>query len=272
MNHLAAPKKTRENPELTFKKAREIKEKKNQKYTRRFNVLLITLIIGLFLSITISVMLGPVPIHAFTVWRIALSNLPLLDSVVTENWTTAQSNIIWEIRFPRVLLGAVVGAGLALVGVGIQALVRNSLADPYILGVSSGASVGATLVILFGAFSVFGQYALSLAAFLGALLSVVLVFSLAQVAGRISTIRLLLAGIAISMILSAITSFIVISTPREEGIRNALFWMMGSLVGAKWIYLPIPFIAVVLTFVFLLFQARSLNILLMEKKQLPRLE
>src|SRR5699024_12020491 len=106
----------------------------------------------------------------------------------------------WEIRLPRVLLGVIVGAGLSLAGTGIQALVRNSLADPYILGVSSGASVGATLVILVGAFDLFGQYALSFAAFVGALLSVILVFYLGQVNGRISTTRLLLSGIALSKI------------------------------------------------------------------------
>lgn len=242
---------------------REITEDKNRNYQKKFRLLLPILLVFLFVSVTLSIMLGPVQIQAATVWKIAFSQIPILGDFIVEDWTPAQSNIIWEIRFPRVLLGLVVGAGLAIVGVGIQALVRNSLADPYILGVSSGASVGATLVIIFGVFALFGQYALSLAAFLGALLSVVLVFTLAQVGGRISTVRLLLAGIAISMILSAITSFIVISAPREEGIRNAMFWMMGSLAGAKWIYLPIPLIAVIVAFLFLFIQSRALNLLLM---------
>lgn len=161
------------------------------------------------------------------------------------------------------LLGVLVGAGLSLAGTGIQAIVRNSLADPYILGVSSGASVGATLVILLGAFNVFGQYALSLAAFLGALLSVILVFTLAQVGNRISTTRLLLSGIALSMILTALTDFIVISAPDDEKVHSALFWMMGSLVSANWETLPIIAVVVIASYIFLVSQSRSLNLLLM---------
>lgn len=152
---------------------------------------------------------------------------------------------------------------LSIVGVAIQALVRNSLADPYILGVSSGASVGATLVILMGAFSLFGQYALSGAAFIGALVSVILVYFVSQVGGRISGVRLLLAGIAISMVLSAVTSFIVMTAPREEGIRSALYWMMGNLSGAKWEYLTIPFIVVFIGAGYLMLQSRALNALLL---------
>ncbi len=227
------------------------------------HILFIGLLSGLLLSITGAIMLGPVPISPQTVWKIAFSHLPFIGSLIEIDWSTAQENIIWEIRFPRVLLGAIVGAGLAVVGVAIQALVRNSLADPYILGVSSGASVGATLVILFGAFKLFDHYALSVAAFLGSLVSVILVFFLSQVGGRISVVRLLLAGIAISMILSAVTSFIVISAPREEGIRSALFWMMGSLTGAKWEYLTIPAIAVLWGTIFIWIQSRNLNLLLM---------
>ncbi len=212
---------------------------------------------------TISVMVGAVTISPLTVWKIALSKLSFIEPHIIADWSRAEQQIIWEIRFPRVILAAVVGAGLALVGVVIQALVRNSLADPYILGVSSGASVGATLVIIFGAFSAFGQFALSTAAFGGALFSVLLVFILSQVQGRISTVRLLLAGIAVSMMLSAITSYIVISAPREEGIRDAMFWMMGSVAGAKWSQLPIPLLSLLLAFIILKLIARPLNLMLM---------
>lgn len=246
-----------------FAENRKNIDEKNRLYAKRFKVLIIALPIVLFFSIISAVALGPVMIHPLTVWEIAVSHVPLLGGATNGGWTAAQHNIVWEIRIPRVLLGALVGSGLALAGTGIQALVRNSLADPYIFGVSSGASVGATLVILFGVFDLFGEYALSFAAFLGALLTVILVFFLAQVAGRISTTRLLLSGIALSMILSAVTNFIVISAPDDEKIRSALFWMMGSLVGANWRQLPIVVIAVAITFIFLFFQSRSLNLLLM---------
>lgn len=248
---------------FSSQKNKSVKPGKNQKYNRRFSIMLVALPLFLFVTIIVAVALGPVTIHPLTVWEIILSNIPFLDQFSSGEWTNAEQNIAWEIRLPRVLLGVIVGAGLSLAGTGIQALVRNSLADPYILGVSSGASVGATLVILVGAFDLFGQYALSFAAFVGALLSVILVFYLGQVNGRISTTRLLLSGIALSMILSAVTDFIVISAPDDDKIHSALFWMMGSLAGANWSGLPIAAIAVVATFFFLWIQSRSLNLLLM---------
>lgn len=250
------------NDPLHKEKANNMDEK-NRKHDKRFKTLLIIFPIILFISIILAVALGPVAIHPLTVWEIAFSHVPVLGDLVHEDWTNANYNIVWEVRLPRVLLGVIVGAGLSVAGTGIQALVRNSLADPYILGVSSGASVGATLVILLGAFDLFGQYALSFAAFLGALLSVVLVFTLGQVSGRISTTRLLLSGIALSMILSAVTDLIVMTAPDDDKIHSALFWMMGSLVGADWKTLPIVGIAVVVTFIFLLTQSRPLNLLLM---------
>ncbi|MEH7334531.1 iron ABC transporter permease [Neobacillus drentensis] len=217
----------------------------------------------LLLSVTFAVTLGPVKISPFTVWKITLSNLSFLGDDIDQNWSTAQERIIWDIRLPRVLLGAVVGAGLSVVGVVIQALLRNSLADPYILGISSGSSVAATLVILFGALPFFGQYALVFGAFLGALLTMISVYALSQVGGRIQTTRLLLAGVAVSIIMSAATNFIVTLAPKESGIREAMYWMMGSLAGAKWEYLTIPSVVVIVGLVYLLFQSRSLNVLLM---------
>lgn len=241
--------------------------KERMKQPVAFAVVILLLAAGLIITITCAVMLGPVPIAPGTVWQIAISKVLGVDIGLSETWTKAEGRIIWDIRFPRVLLGVVVGAGLAVTGVTIQALVRNSLADPYILGVSSGASVAATLVIIFGAFRFLGQYALSLSAFLGSLLTMVMVFLLARVGGRISTTRLLLAGIAVSMMMSAATSFIVTMSPREEGIRSAMYWMMGSLSGAKWAYLTLPAFVVLAGTVMLMFQCRSLNALLMGEEE-----
>lgn len=227
---------------------------------------LFVLVILLFISVTFGIMLGSVSVEPEVIWKIAFSNVPWLGDLIIPDWTKSQGHIIWDIRFPRVLLGAVVGMGLAVVGVAIQALVRNPLADPYILGVSSGASVGAVSVIIFGAFGFFGQYALSFTAFLGALFAVLFVLFTSRVGGRISNVRLVLAGIAVSMILSAVTSFMIMSAPQEEGIRAVMFWMMGSLAGAKWDSLFIPAITVVSGMMVLSFQSRSLNILLIGEK------
>ncbi|WP_371361662.1 Hemin transport system permease protein HmuU [Sporomusa rhizae] len=236
-----------------------------QKNTRKLPLIVTVTFLLLFLliSITLGIMIGPVKIEPHLIWRIALVKAAILETWINPDWTSVQENIVWHIRVPRVLLGAVVGAGLSVTGVAIQALVRNPLADPYILGVSSGASVMATLVILFGLFGALGQFALSMGAFLGALLSVITVYVLARVGGRISSTKLLLSGVALSLMLNAATNLIVMMAPREMGIRSALFWIMGSLAGAKWSYLIIPAFIVTIGTIFLLCYHRPLNALLL---------
>lgn len=228
-----------------------------------FCAVLVGLTALLLASVTFAVTLGSVDIHPRTVWGIALSRLPFFGEWVQPDWSKAAETIIWEIRLPRVLLGALVGAGLSVVGAAIQALVRNSLADPYILGVSSGASVGAASVMLFGAFGLYGQYALSVGAFTGSLGALLLVFFLSRLGGQNATVRLLMAGIAVSAVLSAATSLLVFSSPQEHGIQAVLFWMTGSLAGAKWEFLALPAAAVTAGLVFLLTRYRSLNAMLM---------
>ncbi|PWW26895.1 iron complex transport system permease protein [Cytobacillus oceanisediminis] len=226
----------------------------------RFILLIAVLAAGLLASMTFAVMVGSVDITPRLIWEVLFSKLGIF--IVTDA-SKAQMVIIWDIRFPRIVLAAIVGAALAICGAAIQALVKNSIADPYILGVSSGASVGAASVILLGAFSVLGEYAISLAAFLGAILSVMIVFFLARVNGRISVIRLLLAGIAVSMVLSAITNFILMMSKQQGGIQAVMYWMLGSLAGAKWSNLGIPFFSLLLVFILLLMNYRQLNALLL---------
>lgn len=224
---------------------------------------IMSLVALLFIAMTFAIIVGSVAITPSIVWRVIFSHMPFFGNVIEADWTKAQEIIIWELRVPRTILAMIVGAGLAISGAAIQALVRNSIADPYILGVSSGASVGATAVILFGAFSFLGIYALSFASFLGALLAVIVVFMLAKVHGRISVIRLLLAGIAISLVLSAITNFMLLMSKQEGGIKAVMYWMLGSVGGAKWSILPIPLITFIIVFTFLYLQYRNLNVLLM---------
>ncbi|HEV2123188.1 MAG TPA: iron ABC transporter permease [Chloroflexota bacterium] len=218
----------------------------------------IALAAALILSITLAVTIGPVEIQPTTVWRIVGTRVLGWES---GEWSRAHEQIVWMIRLPRVLLGGIVGASLAAVGVAMQAMVRNPIADPYILGVSSGAAVGAVLVILFGLGTAFGIYALSLAAFASGLISFALVFALAQRGGQITPLRLILVGVAVSHVLSAITSFLVFRSPRQEGIQTALFWMMGSLAGAKWAYLAVPATVLLLGTAVLVLQARAMNAL-----------
>ncbi|MEX3713227.1 iron ABC transporter permease [Cytobacillus horneckiae] len=226
----------------------------------RYALLILALIVGLLASMTFAVMVGSVNITPRIIWELLFIKLGLSLETTASN---PQSIIIWEIRLPRVILAAIVGAALSISGAAIQALVKNSIADPYILGVSSGASVGATSVILLGAFSAIGNYALSFAAFLGAIFAVIIVFLLARVNGRISVVRLLLAGIAISMVFSAITNFMLMMSKQQGGIQAVMHWMLGSLAGAKWSNLGIPFFIFLLVFTLLLLNYRQLNALLL---------
>ncbi|MDT9594985.1 iron ABC transporter permease [Nocardioides zeae] len=187
-------------------------------------VLLVTLVVG--------VGAGPVAVSPADSARILLHHLTGLPAEVT--WERRHDAIIWEIRAPRVLLGAAVGAGLAMAGVVLQAMVRNILADPYVLGINSGASCGAAGAILFGLGAGFGEYALQGSAFVGALLASLLVFLVARSSGRITSVRLLMAGVAIGYALSAATSFLIFASDSAEGSRSVMFWLLGSLGLAAW--------------------------------------
>jgi iron complex transport system permease protein len=221
-----------------------------------FGALLLVLSVALLLSITLAVMIGPVALSPDLVWRVALYQVA--PGWVTPDWEAFQANIIWEIRFPRVLLGGLVGAGLAVVGATMQALVRNPLADPYLLGVSSGASLGAVAVILLG-ITWFGVFSLSIAAFLGALLAFGCVYVLARQGGRLTTGRLILSGVAVSYVLSALTNFLIYNAEDGNQVKSVVFWLLGGLGGARWEFLGLPALTLVVGTIFLTAQSRSLN-------------
>lgn len=189
-----------------------------------------------FVSILVSVGLGSAAIPPETTVRVIWHHLTRLGEVT---WTVSEDNIIWLLRLPRVLLGALVGATLSVAGVAIQALVRNILADPYLLGISSGASTGAAASILFGVGSGLGVAALTGSAFLGALGAIALVFAMARVGGRMISARLVFAGIAVGFALTAATNFMVFISDSQNGARAVLFWMLGSLGQAQWSSLPV---------------------------------
>ncbi|WP_168582031.1 FecCD family ABC transporter permease [Gephyromycinifex aptenodytis] len=169
--------------------------------------------------------------------------------------------IFWELRLPRILLAALVGAGLSLAGVAIQGLVRNPIADPYVLGVSSGASIGAAFVLLFGGPLWLGNGAVTIAAFLTALGSMLLVYGLAQRNGTLEPLRLVLTGVVLSYVFSGVTSFLVFQgDPRAA--QSVMFWLLGSFGRARWSSLLIPAVVVAFSSVILMIRGRQLDAML----------
>ena len=228
-----------------------------------FWLMLFALIVFLLLSVILAVGIGAVPLPAERVMRILISHI--LPDAVTVDWTPTDDQIVWMFRMPRVLLAVIVGAALAVSGTALQAMVRNPLADPFLFGISSGASLAAVMVITLGS-AVVGGLSLSVAAFLGALATTLAVFLLAHQHGRMVPMRMVLAGVALSSVLSAITSFLVLLASGRGGGNGAtavLSWLAGSLGGAKWEYLGLPSLVLVITTVALVLQSRALNTLLL---------
>ena len=172
-------------------------------------------------------------------------------------------DIVWYVRLPRVIMAVGVGMALAVAGCVMQAIVRNPLADPFILGISSGATMGATIAALLGVVTAFGSNAMGFCAFLGAMAVSILVQVVANIGGRSSSIRLLLAGTALSSVCSAISNFIVYIAKNREGIQSITFWLMGSLAGAKWENIVFILPIIVLITLFLITQSRILNLMLL---------
>ncbi len=170
--------------------------------------------------------------------------------------------LILQVRLPRVILAVFVGASLAGAGSIFQALFRNPLADPYILGVSSGAGLGAVLALTATAGATALRYGLvPAAAFAGAILTMLLVTRLAAWGGRLDTASLLLAGVAVSYTLAALTSFVLVFA--REQMAVVVFWMMGGLSGASWPYVVAIGIMTAVGSAFALGFTRELNLMLL---------
>jgi iron complex transport system permease protein len=220
-------------------------------------VLTISILLSLLviLVILVSITMGSVKVPPFRSVRILFQSILDLKGVGSETERT----IIVSLRLPRAILAGLVGAGLSISGATFQALLRNPLADPYILGVSSGAAVGAIIAILLG----LSTFSLSLpfASFLGALLTILGVFYFGRQEGKIHPNTLLLAGVIIGSFLSALIMFFISVSQREE-LHTIIFWLMGdfSFSNARSIFIIFPYI---LLGVFLLhLRSRQLNLIL----------
>ena len=219
-------------------------------------VLVSVLLVGAF---GLSVSAGTADIAATTVWKVVLSKLP--GGGVGADWPRAHERIVWDLRVPRALLAALTGAGLALSGAALQATTRNALADPFLLGVSSGAALGAVAVIShLGHFA--GAYSLPVAAFVGGALSLVILIAVLGRDGAARSDRVILAGVAISFLLMAGTNLLIFLGDQRAS-HSVVFWMLGGLGRARWDMLWIPAATVLAGTLWLVWKSRALNALMM---------
>ncbi|AEI45315.1 FecCD family ABC transporter permease [Paenibacillus mucilaginosus] len=225
----------------------------------------------LLLSATAAMSIGTVHVPFRHVWGILLHGLTGGGSDgATVPWTTAHEQIIWKVRLPRMVLGCLVGAALALAGAGFQGVLRNPLADPYTLGVSSGASVGAAFLILFGLqYALFGEWTIPAAAFVTGSLTLYAVLALARTGGRLRMETVLLAGVVMQAFLGAIVSFMVAMS--DEVINEIIFWMMGSLVMRGWSYSMVLLPYVCLGAAVLMAYGSALNLFALGERQAAHL-
>ena len=185
-----------------------------------------------------------------------------LISMIDVNATASMTNtIITDIRLPRLIYSVLTGIGLSLVGLLMQTVTRNALADPYVLGVSSGASTGAVFAIIMGGLPFLGQYNTPIFAALGAALSIILV--LLCVGKSNSPVKLILIGMGMTGVFSALTMMIIYGAKHEAQVRSAMFWLLGSFAGIQWSDLPLTAIIVTLFMLYIYVFNQDLDVLLL---------
>ncbi|NLM52590.1 MAG: iron chelate uptake ABC transporter family permease subunit [Firmicutes bacterium] len=219
------------------------------------------LLVVLVITVLVATAIGAVAIPPSETLRVIVARLTNWEQLVQDIPETTVA-IIWNLRLPRVLLGALIGASLALAGVGFQGLLRNPLADPFTIGVSSGAATGAALAIFLRQLIGFNfPHMIPIFAFIGAFMALFFVFNLAKIGGQVPVVTLLLAGVVVSSFLSAVISLLMVLA--GEDMQGIYFWLSGGLVMRSWpqIWIVAPYL--VIGFLVLIAYARDLNVLLM---------
>jgi iron complex transport system permease protein len=215
-------------------------------------------IVLLALCLTAGVSLGSAPIPVSTVWSIVANKL--VPGTYEVTWSPGRESIVWDVRFPRVILAGLVGAGLATVGAVLQAVTRNPLADPHLLGVSSGGALGAIIALLHTGL-VFGLVTVPLFAFGGSLAATLAVVTVTRFTGA-GADRLVLTGVAIAFVATSLGNLaIFLGDPRAA--HTVVFWMLGGLGLAQWPHLLYPVAVLSVCLIFLVVRAREINAMAM---------
>ena len=218
------------------------------------------LIFALFLSVSLGVFLGSTDVGFWTVWKIILQNTGLYAGFHIDE---ADAAIIWELRLPRVLLVGLVGACLATAGVVYQGLLKNHLADPYILGVSSGAAAGAALAIITG-WGIKSGWSLPFFAFLGACIALLLVLQLGKGRGISQATSLILAGVVVQAFFGALLTLAISTSPEE--MQRIQFWLMGSFAFRGWQHIGLMFPFFLIGFLLCWRFSRELNLMVLGER------
>ena len=194
-------------------------------------------------AVVVGVVVGPVHIGLGAIGRSALAKLPLVD--VGSPLPTTADAIVWQLRVPRVVLAALVGAMLAVAGASYQGVFRNPLADPYLLGVAAGAGLGATVAIAYGGPGATGSWLLPLAAFAGAVVSVLITYAIGRsLGGQRTSATLILAGVTVAAFLTSLQTFV--QQQNTDTLNEVYAWLLGGLATAGWrdVAIILPYVAV----------------------------
>lgn len=232
---------------------------KRKYYKTLFVIMLFLLLMLIFFTST----LGVAKIPFVQAVKIIMSRIPIFKNFVSLNGIrNSFTLIVLKIRLPRIILSALVGMALAGSGVVFQAIFKNPMADPYVIGISSGAAFGATIAIILGLqSSILGLWALNIMAFIGAIGTTIVVYNISRIGNSTPVVTLLLAGIAISFFLSSTISLLM--TLKRDQIENIVFWTMGSVAAASWKHIIITMPIVLIGCMVLIIFTRDLNIMLM---------
>lgn len=226
----------------------------------RLTALVVALTAMLILMMGTALSIGSVHVPLGEVWRVVAHRI-VPPGWIQPTWTPITDRIVGDIRLPRVLLAMIAGMSLTVVGTLVQALLRNPLASPTVLGVSSGAATGAIVVMRFGLL-VLGPFSLNLAAFLGAFGTLFLVLGIARKQAQVSATTLVLTGMAVSAILGAINNLLVLTASDRALAGQVLFWTLGGFGAAQWALLWIPSGVLAVGLGYSLLQSSNLNLLL----------
>lgn len=235
------------------------KQTKN-KITYKIAILLLFFI--LILSVMSAITFGSMNISLKEVYKVIIHEL-FYQSEISQNDDTAIRNVVWLIRAPRVILSMCVGIALSISGVVMQAIVKNPLAEPYILGVSSGASLGATTAIYLGLNTVLGGSAVGTSAFIGAFGVSLIVICISNIGGKATSVKLVLSGMAIGSLCSAFSSFMIFLAHNPNVTQQITFWMLGSFAAAKWPMVSILMCVIIGCLIFFYLCSRPLNLMLL---------